>query len=110
MPWQLTTPVDAGDLDPNGPYAQVKIMKFTHDARIQRIHITLEYGNTVDSEWAPGRQPYDKLNSVVISGDDYISFVSTHMSNDDELTYNATKRGLYEWLLANGHIAPGSIV
>lgn len=110
MPWQLTTPVDTGDLDPNGPYAQVKIMKFTHDSRIQRIHIALEYGNTVDDEWVPGKQPSSRPSSVVITGDDYISFVSTHTTEDDELTYNATKRGLYEWLLANGHIEAGSIV
>jgi hypothetical protein len=109
MPWQLTTPVTVGDLDPNGPYGEVKIMRQVHDARRKLISIDLEYGNTVDGEWVRGIPPADKTTSHVISGDAYDTMVTTHATNDGELTYDACKRGLYEHLSTEGVIDAGSV-
>jgi len=110
MPWQLTTPVAVGDLDPNGPYNQISIMRQLHDRRRQMIHLELEYGNTVTDNWVPGMTPTGKETSVSIQGEDYTTLVTTHASNDGELTYDAAKRGLFEYLLAKGIIDAGSIV
>lgn len=110
MPWELTTPVQTGDLDPNGPYEQIKIMKMLYDNRSGLIDVILEYGNTVDNEWVKGQQPVGLESHVTITGDDYVALSTTHASNDSELTYDAMKRALYELLNTNGNIAAGSIV
>jgi hypothetical protein len=109
MPWQLTTPVNVGDLD-EANYDQVKITKMVHDARRKMIRVTLEYGRTVDDVWVPGKRPAGKTTSVLIKGDDYTTLVTTSVTETDELTYDATKRGLYDWLSANGVIDAGSVV
>ena len=72
--------------------------------------MSLEYGNTVDEVWVQGKQPDGLESHVVISGDDYVTLTTTHTSEDGELTYDATKRGLYEWLFTNAKVAAGSIV
>ena len=110
MPWQLTTPVDVGDLDPNGPYQQVKIMTQTHDARRMQVRLEFEYGNTVDGAWVAGYQPRNKNTSAIVEGDAYITMVTTHMPDDEELTYAAVKRGLYEYLADNEIIDVGGVV
>lgn len=111
MPWQLTTPVAVGDLDPNGPYNQIAIMRQLHDRRRKQIQLELEYGNTVDDNWVRGiTAPAGKQTSIVIEGEDYTTLVTTHATNDGELTYDAAKRGLFEHLLAKGIIEAGSIV
>ena len=108
MPWQLKTPIDVGGLDSND-YDQIRITRLTHDSVRSMILVDLEYGRTVDGEWVPGHTPKDTATGVVITGDDYAA-VASHVSNDGERTYEAVRRGLYEWLSASGHIAPGSVV
>jgi len=110
MPWELTTPVQTGDLDPNGPYAQIKIMRILFDTRQSQINILLEYGNTVEGDWILGQQPAGLESHILITGEDYTTLCATHETNDDELTYTAMKRALYEWLNTNDKIAAGSIV
>lgn len=107
MPWQLSTPVDVGALDTNN-YNQVNITRFTHDTRRNMMILQLEYGRTVDGEWITGYAPAGKETSITIQGQDYLDIV-THVSLPDELTYDAVKRGLYDWLSTNGKIDAGSV-
>lgn len=108
MPWQLTTPVDVGDLDVE-PYDQIRIVRMMHDSVNQLVVVTLEYGRTVDGAWVRGVRPAGLELSPVIEGSSYQSLV-THASNDGEPTYEAVKRGLYEWLAIKGHVGAGEVV
>ena len=112
MPIQLTTQLNSGDMSVD-VYDHVKIMRQTHDARRSHIILDLDYGTITDGEFISGSvAPYsDNLpNSVVISGTDYIVMVTTHVSNTDEVTYEAVKRGLYEYLQANYPSLAGTII
>ena len=110
MAWQLTTPVVVGDLDPNGPYTQVKILYQVHDGRRNQIRVDFEYGNTVEDSWVAGITPSGKEGSCTIEGEDYLTLVSTHSPNEGELTYDAVKRGLYEYLVQKGIISSGTVI
>lgn len=107
MPWTLTTPVSTGDLCASD-YAQVRIVKMEHDSVAKRIRLWLEYGNTTDDVWVKGLTPEGKEDNILISGSDYTSLVD-HVTEDDELTYAASRRGLYEWLLSEEKIDAGSV-
>ena len=127
MPWLLTTPIDAGDLD-SGTYAEVKIIRFTQDPSRERFNVRLEYGNTVDGKWISGFSPRSKDAHATIMGTDYTDLVSAAVPDVQtsdpadavkyeavgavwvERTYYAVKRALYEWLNTNGIIDAGSIV
>ena len=108
MPWQLTTPLSVGQLD-SADYDQIRITSLMHDSVHSVIVLNLEYGNTVDGAWVAGYAPKGKDVSFTIKGASYTTIVS-HMSNDNEPTYAAVKRGLYEWLEAEGYIDAGSVV
>ena len=108
MPWQLTTPVDTGDLD-SVSYAEVKIVDMVHRANRSLIVIQLEYGNTVDGEWIRGTMPASKVNSHSIQGDDYTALVTGHKTLANELSYVAAKRALYEHLASQGVIDAGTV-
>ena len=110
MPWQLTTPIVAGDLDSGGPYNQVLIADENHDSKRKMIHLILEYGNTVVDEWVEGVAPRDMDTTHTILDQKYDDLVSTHLTDDGELTFDAAKRGLYEHLNSEGVIPPGSVV
>ena len=110
MPWQLTTSVGTGDLDANGPYTQVKIVRQLHDSVQRFIAVDLEYGNTVGGNWVPGIRLTSKVLSAIISGTPYDTLTTTSEPEVDEKTYDAVKRGLYEYLNDNGIIAAGAIV
>lgn len=109
MPWQLDASYNIGDLD-TVLHDQVKIVRMTWDDRSQSISVVLEYGTTNDGKWIVGLPPVGKSRNVNITGDDYINFTQNHMSQNGELTYNAVKRGLYEWLSDNGYLDAGSVV
>lgn len=110
MPWQLTTPVTVGALD-SASYDQIRITRMTHDSVRAFIQFDIEYGRTVDSVWTPGLAPRDKQTSFFLQGQEYTDLVTTAEPVDaNEKTYDAVKRGLYEWLNTNGHIAAGSVV
>jgi len=108
MPWQLTTPINVGDLD-TGSYAQVKISRFAHDSVRKIIAIDLEYGNTVDGQWRPGYPPRTKPTSVFVQGDDYLALVLSE-PEVGEKTYEAVQRGLYSYLAEKDQIGPGQVV
>ena len=110
MPWQFTAPVAVGDLDPNGPYTQCKIVRLVHDSNRARIRVDIEYGNTVEGVWIPGLDPTNKQGSFMIDGEDYLQLVTTSMPEQGELTYNAVKRGIYDHLSTKGVIDAGIIV
>lgn len=113
MPIQLTTPLNAGDMS-SDTFDHVKIMRQVHDARRGQVMLDLEYGTVDGSDWVAGSaRPGDETNyptSVVIEGDAYNTLVTTHASNDGELTYDAVKRGLYEHLQTNYANLAGTIV
>ena len=111
MPWELDTPVTTGGLDLSGPYDQIMIIRQGHDARRRWITLEMEYGNTLSGVWVPGvANPIGAEVSCVILDDDYSTLINTHTTNDGELTYNAVKRGLYEYLSASGIIPSGTMV
>jgi hypothetical protein len=113
MPIQLSTPLNAGDLS-SDLYDHVKIMRQVHDSRIGFIILELEYGTVSGSDWVPGSaSPGDEANyprSVIIVDTAYTDLITTHTTNDGELTYNSVKRGLYEFLQANYAALAGTIV
>ena len=98
MPIQLTTPIQTGDLDINGPYQQVKIIEVLTYVTQQVIVVTCQYGNTITNNWVPGvltgaaaTQQYQVLFADVIAEE----------PEEGETAYEATSRILYEWLLDN---------
>ena len=110
MPWQLTTPVDVGNLDV-ADYNQIKIVRMVHATQSpERIEVQIEYGRTVNNVWTRGMDPVGKQTYFIIEGQAYQDLVTTHVPNAQEKTYEAVKRGLYEWLNDNDHIADGSVV
>lgn len=110
MAWQLTTPVAVGDLDPNGPYAEVKIVRQAHDSVRKVIAVDLEYGNTVANVWTPGLPVRSKPQSVIIQGTEYTDLVANSEPEAEETTYDAVKRGLYAYLASKNLIGPGALV
>lgn len=110
MAWQLTTSVTVGDLDPNGPYQKVRIVRQGHDSVRSMIAIDLEYGNVVNNVWIPGLPVRSKPRSVIIQGEDYTTLVATSAPLPDEATYDAVKRGLYTFLASKNFIGPGTLV
>lgn len=120
MPLDLTTPFQTGDLDPNGPYSQVKIVKMTHDSVAETIEIQVEYGNTALGEWEPGvkeQEMYlvenspaeydDQGNETVPAGTDYDLLVAKlcGVGNDNTPIYTRVKQELYQWLIDEGYFA-----
>ena len=110
MAWQLTTPVTSGDLD-SSDYDLIKLTRFVHDSTSNRIMINWVYGYLdEEGEMVNGIQPRGSESHAIIDGDDYLTLVSTHEPLEGEKTYVAIKRGLYEWLLAEGKIGPGIVI
>ena len=109
MPWTLTTPVAVGDLDPSGPYTEVRIVRQSHDSVRRAIIVHLEYGNTVDGVWKSGIPARDRPASVIINSADYDELVADSEPVAGEKTYGAVKRGLYEYLLEKNVIGPGTL-
>lgn len=108
MPWNLTTPYDGGTLDPTGVYDQVKIIGLHWRSwPKESVCLTVQYGTTVEGKWVPGTNPAGRPTRVYIDGEDYPAFIS-HES-DCKATYEAAKRGAYEWLFAKGYIDAGSL-
>jgi hypothetical protein len=110
MPWQLTNPVETGDLD-SGTYAEVKITSHQWLDSVDRLTFGWEYGNTSGGIFQPGVSGHASYpeRSATISGSE-LDTLKTHVSNDGELTWDANARCLYEWLSTNSKIPPGSVV
>lgn len=131
MPWQLTTPYTGGTLDPTGTYDQVKVEHMQWRATQGLIIVELQYGTTVDGVWTQGLTPVGKPSSAMLEGQKYIDLITaaaprtalidpvdpTYAKVDVggtpvwvELTYEAVKRGLYEYLATESVIDPGNVV
>ena len=113
MPILLTTPVQTGVLDPNGPYLQVKIIQFTLDSIFKRIDLVCQYGNT-DGEWVPGIRAGDVADKGFRiedkdGGTDYTDMITAISAAADEVYYDKVKAILYQWLIDNSYYA-GTIV
>lgn len=113
MPIALTVAMDPGNID-TAVCDHVKIMGLRDDERLGEIHMELEYGTIVATVWTPsGVTPTAASSfpdSAVISGADYATLATTHMTLDGELTKAAAKRALYEWLKVNYAALAGAIV
>lgn len=111
MPWELTTPISTGGVDPSvAEYTECKLIRMLHDAQRLMIFCEFEYGNTNGGVWEPGLNPTNLDTSYPIEGTEYTTLVTTAMPQQGETTYEAVKRGLYEHLASVGVIPPGSVV
>ena len=110
MPWQLATPIAVGDLDPNGPYTQVRIVRQAHDSIRKLVVVDLEYGNLVDGVWTSGLRVRSRPKTIYIQGTEYAALVANSNPANGEGTYDAVKRGLYEFLASKNLIGPGTLV
>ena len=125
MPWNLTTPVNVGDLD-TVDYSEITMTGLRHDSRRKMLMLEIEYGNTVDGEWKAGFSPANKQTNFILTDTEYDSVTAGSVPDVQtsdpgspayaqvgsvwvERTYVAVKRGCYEWLVAQGHIGAGSI-
>lgn len=50
----LTTPVETGDLDPDGPYTKANITNFRLAPTDKRVYLTVQSGAEVDGAFKPG--------------------------------------------------------
>lgn len=105
MPWQLTTPVSVGDLDPNGPYNQIKIVGFQYYPNRKMLTVFFEYGNTVNGEWIRGIAPTVAQTSVTLVDQDCVDFITANQS-----LYDSVASTLYSWLQSDNKIDDGSVV
>jgi hypothetical protein len=109
MPWLLTTPLDVGDMD-EADYTHVRIIHQTHDSVRAFIQLGLEYGRVVNNAWVPGTTPKGKPSSCFIIGADYDTLTTASTPELNELTYDAVKRGLYQYLVTKEVIGAGTLV
>jgi hypothetical protein len=110
MPITLTTPIQTGALDPEGPYEEVKILEFTPNAVNKTIVILCQYGNTVNGEWVPGIKAGIVADQGFIvrdegEGTDYTIMAAKLIVADDvgKSFYDRISGILYQWLLDKGH-------
>ena len=109
MPIQLTTSITTGDIDPNGPYTQVKIVRFMLDSVQKVVELQCQYGNT-DGEWVPGvNAGATSIKYFYITGEDYTTIVATESAAAEEIYYDKVAETLYQWLIDNEHYV-GTIV
>ena len=111
MPILLTTPFDPGELD-TGTYPRAKIIRLEIDPEYNWIKMIVQFGDQDGNDWNPGVAGHMEVlvqDTVDPPCTDYTDLVSTHTSNNGELTYVAVKRGCYEWLIANESRLAGTI-
>jgi len=106
MPLTLTTPVSSGDLDPNASsYGKIKVIDF--QARTvgprKSLRFYVQLGNEDgEGNWIPG---ISRPKEFSLDSDAFAALAASHTANSGELTYDAVARGLYEWLISEGHYA-----
>lgn len=116
MPLQLTKPLASGDLDPNAPaseYTHCKALMLGNypDTDPPFIPLNLSYGYLIDGKYVQGGvHPVGRLTRHEISGAKYVELVLNHEPDPGEKTYLAAKRGLYEHLVAEKIVPPGTVV
>lgn len=110
MPYLLSTDLSVGDLDPSGPITHCRAHMHDNDPDSKAMVLSIAYGRMDGSAFKPANlQPTDKKLSHIIADPEYTTLVTTHKSNDGELTYLAAKRALYEHLSSEAIIPAGSI-
>jgi hypothetical protein len=99
MPILLTTPFDPGAFDPGNTYPRAKIVQYVHNVG-DRMTVTMELGD-VDGEgqWERGLEA--KAFSFSIWGLAYDSMMENAVPEEGETIYEASKRVLYEYVIAN---------
>ena len=101
---QLTTPYSVGDVDPNGPYTHVKILRFSADLENQHIHFTAQMGTVSGDDFVKGiRSKKYTLRDFNIEGEDYETIISKTTSAQGILIYDEVARELYQWLITKEH-------
>ena len=122
MPIQLDSSIGIGEL--GDALTHIKVTQFNCDLTNKVMKMKIEYGwldgesNFLPSSAKPPE--YHILENVPTVGspgdsnyqEGHTQFndeVGSHTSNNGELTYDAVARGLYEWLIAEGHYV-GTIV
>lgn len=111
MPIVLDTPLSTGDID--GSYDEVKIVEMRWLGERSTIRLIVEYGNTVNGTWVPGKAFTGAVNqnpkTHLIVDADYTAMVSTLSSAQGAPLYGEIKDALYDYLLNKG-LYPGTIV
>lgn len=103
MPILLTTAYDPGDNNPGVTYPRAKILGFSFQQGV--IGFSFGYGDLdggAPGTWVKGLGSPTK--SFTIEGSDYDAMVA-EIATGGELIYDEVARVLYEWLIANGHVA-----
>jgi len=100
MPILLTTPFDPGAFDPGNTYPRAKIIQFIHKSVSQKITVVMEVGD-VDGEgqWVRGIE--SRQFAFQIWGLQYDNLVANTTPEEGETVYEAVKRSLYEFAIAN---------
>lgn len=101
---QLATSYNVGDVDPNGPYTHVKILRFSADLEHQRIHFSTQMGTMSGDDFVKGiRAKGSTVQNFDIDHDDYLAIVAKTTSAQGVLIYDEVARELYQWLIDKGH-------
>jgi len=110
MPITLTTPIQTGAVDSNGPYTEVKLAPITLDPTTDSVWLVCQYGNTVNGIWVPGVNVgvvANKSFCVKDAGEDtdYTDMVTKLIEQSDvgKSFYDRIATILYQWLLDKGH-------
>lgn len=103
MSWNLTIPVNNGDLGPDSGEVDVSSVHFYLREKFMRI--LLEYGNTVgdDFESGPGI-PQGKSGEIIIEGPEYEAFVAAHQA-----LYESVRQAIYAELRSRNDIDDGAV-
>lgn len=116
MPWQFTTPLNVGDLDPNAPagvYTHCRAFllgNYPDPFEPPFLRVNISYGWYAAGSYVPSPLvPVGREAAVRIEGADYVTLVTTHEPDPGEKTYAAAKRAVYEKLAALGMIPDGSV-
>jgi len=110
MPWLLDTPITTGSADPDGDITHLRAKLIRNDPDMQMTLFAITYGRAPEGKFVEAVVQPNAVNSYIVEGEDWVSWRSTHVSNDGELSYDAAKRAVYEELLAQEVIPPGQIV
>lgn len=104
MPILLTTPWNPGNYDPGKTYPRAKIVTFTNNTERKAIRVTVDFGDEVEGKWVSGVP--DRMrgrmgtHGHMIDGSAYDTMVAAS-PDEGETVYDAVKRLLYAYLVAN---------
>ena len=103
MPIQLTSPIQTGSLDSNGPYTQVKVIGVGLDVLKRRIDLICQYGNTVDGVWVGGLETVSNRSVTIKDEDethhDFTDITANESEDAGEVYYDRESEILYQYLI-----------